>query len=101
MLTSQLPPLTACGGTRRQTVLQFNRDGIAREVILQIMKPSTAFYAHRDAIRAIVESRRALNPRVFGSVAHGCDTENSDLDLVVDPTPEMTLFDIGAIQQEL
>lgn len=65
------------------------------------MKPSTAFEAHRETIRKIVESHRACNPRVFGSVLHGCDTEVSDLDLLIDPTPETTLFDIGAIRHEL
>lgn len=44
---------------------------------------------------------RARNPRVFGSVAHGDDTDDSDLDLLVDPTSETTLFDIGAIRHEL
>jgi predicted nucleotidyltransferase len=38
---------------------------------------------------------------VFGSVLHGDDTEDSDLDILVEPTPETTLFDIGAIQFEL
>lgn len=65
------------------------------------MKPSVVFDAHRETIRRIVEERRAHNPRVFGSVVHGSDTESSDLDLLVDPTPEMTLFDIGAIRHEL
>ena len=65
------------------------------------MKPSTAFQTHRDAIRRIVEKHRACNPRVFGSVLQGCDTEDSDLDLLIDPTPETTLFDIGAIRHEL
>jgi predicted nucleotidyltransferase len=65
------------------------------------MKPSIAFQAHRDAIREIVTGHRACNPRVFGSVLQGCDTEGSDLDLLVDPTPETTLFDIGAIRHEL
>ncbi|MEY4592040.1 MAG: hypothetical protein RIR18_935 [Pseudomonadota bacterium] len=41
------------------------------------------------------------NPRVFGSVMRGTDTENSDLDLLVDPLPGVTLFDLGAIQIEL
>ncbi len=49
----------------------------------------------------MVEAHRARNPRVFGSVAHGDDTENSDLDLLIDPTPETTLLDIGAIRHEL
>lgn len=65
------------------------------------MKPSIAFQTHRDAIRRIVEAHRAGNPRVFGSVLQGCDTEHSDLDLLIDPTPETTLFDIGAIRHEL
>lgn len=65
------------------------------------MKPSDALQTHRAAIRRIVERHRARNPRVFGSVAQGCDTEESDLDILIDPTPETTLFDIGAIRHEL
>lgn len=65
------------------------------------MKPSQALALHREAIRRVVESHRARNARVFGSVVHGNDTEDSDLDLLIDPTPETTLFDIGAIRHEL
>jgi uncharacterized protein len=65
------------------------------------MKPSQALAFHRDAIRQVVATHRASNPRVFGSVAHGCDTEESDLDLLVDPTSETTLLDIGAIRHDL
>ena len=65
------------------------------------MKPSAALHAHRDAIRRIVESHRAGNARVFGSVIHGDDTEESDLDLLIDPTSETTLMDIAVIQVEL
>lgn len=65
------------------------------------MKPSLALASHREAIRRIVESHRGRNARVFGSVAHGGDGEGSDLDILIDPTPETTLFDIGAIRHEL
>ncbi|SFM04319.1 nucleotidyltransferase family protein [Rugamonas rubra] len=65
------------------------------------MKPSIALQLHREAIRRIVASHRAGNARVFGSVVHGNDTENSDLDILIDPTSETTLFDIGAIRHEL
>lgn len=65
------------------------------------MKPSEALNSNRAAIRRIVESHRARNARVFGSVLHGRDTDSSDLDILVDPTPETTLFDIGAIRHEL
>ena len=65
------------------------------------MKPSTSYLQHREAIRQIVERHRGRNPRVFGSVLHGQDTEKSDLDILIDPTEEMTLFDVGAISVEL
>ncbi|ULJ62452.1 nucleotidyltransferase family protein [Wielerella bovis] len=44
---------------------------------------------------------RIRNPRIFGSVLHGTDTEYSDLDLLVDPLPKTTLFDLGGLQDEL
>ena len=65
------------------------------------MKPSIALQTHRDAIRSIVERHNARNVRVFGSVLYGEDREGSDLDLLIDPTPDTTLFDIGAIRHEL
>lgn len=65
------------------------------------MKPSLAFVSHREAIRRVVAAHRASNARVFGSVIHGDDSEGSDLDILIDPTPETTLLDIGAIRHEL
>lgn len=65
------------------------------------MRPSSALNIHREAIRAIAASHRVSNVRVFGSVALGTDTEESDLDLLVDPTPQTTLFDIGALRAKL
>jgi hypothetical protein len=41
------------------------------------------------------------NPRVFGSVLHGNDNEDSDLDLLVDPGPETSLMDMVRVQEEL
>lgn len=65
------------------------------------MKASDVLRTHAPAIRAVVESHRALNARVFGSVARGEDTETSDLDILIDPTPQTTLMDIGAIRHEV
>lgn len=65
------------------------------------MKPSEALAANRDAIRRVVESHHARNARVFSSVLRGQDTDGSDLDLLIDPTPDTTLFDIGALRYEL
>ena len=65
------------------------------------MKPSSALQENSLAIRQIVGAHRGANARVFGSVLRGVDTESSDLDILIDPTSETTLFDIGAIRHEL
>ena len=65
------------------------------------MKPSAALDANREAVRAIVRAHHASNPRVFGSASTGSDSTTSDLDLLIDPTQETTLLDIGAIRYEL
>ena len=65
------------------------------------VKPSMVLSQNRDLIRHVVLSHRSENPRIFGSVLHGTDTEASDLDLLIDPLPGATLIDLGAIQDEL
>lgn len=65
------------------------------------MRPSLALQIHRAAIREIALRHRVRNVRVFGSALHGDDTEESDLDLLVDPTAETTLMDIAKIQVEV
>ncbi len=51
------------------------------------MKPSEVLQSHREEVRRIALSHRVQNVRVFDSVLHGDDTEDSDLDILVDPTP--------------
>lgn len=66
------------------------------------MRPSEALRQHRADIRRIVESNDACNPRVFGSVLYGEDTEDSDLDLLVDPIDGKTsLISLVRIRREL
>jgi uncharacterized protein len=65
------------------------------------MKPSVALHTHRAAIRHIVASHRASNARVFGSVARGEDTEQSDLDILIDPGADTSLMDVAGIQVAL
>jgi predicted nucleotidyltransferase len=55
----------------------------------------------RAAVREAVGRFRAANARVFGSVLHGTDRDGSDLDLLVDPLPGATLFDLGGLQEAL
>lgn len=65
------------------------------------MKPSIALAERHDAVRMATGRFRTANPRVFGSVLHGTDTDGSDLDLLVDALPGATLFDLGGLQVEL
>jgi len=65
------------------------------------MRPSIALANYREQIKSVILSHRASNARVFGSVIRGEDTDTSDLDLLIDPTPETSLMDIGAIRSEL
>ncbi len=65
------------------------------------MKPSDALNSHREEIRRIAERNHTRNPRVFGSVLHGNDSDESDLDILVEPTPDTTLLDIARIQNQL
>jgi len=61
------------------------------------MRPSQAIELHRSRIREIAAAHHVRGVRVFGSALRGDDVEGSDLDLLVDPTPETTMFDIGII----
>ncbi len=65
------------------------------------MKPSLALEKYREDIRAAVNRHRTANPRVFGSVLHGDDREDSDIDILVDTLPGATLFDLGGLHFEL
>jgi predicted nucleotidyltransferase len=65
------------------------------------LKPSTALDLKRAAVREATGRFRAANPRIFGSALHGTDSDDSDLDLLVDALPGATLFDLGGLQIEL
>ena len=65
------------------------------------MKPSDVLRQRVDTIREAATRFHVRNPRVFGSVLHGTDKDGGDLDLLVDPQPGTTLFDLGGLQVEL
>lgn len=65
------------------------------------MRPSEALSLHRTQIREIALNHNVSGIRVFGSALHGDDVPGSDLDLLVEPTPQTTMMDIGAIRFEL
>jgi predicted nucleotidyltransferase len=62
------------------------------------MKPSEALINHRTELRQLVSRYGLSHPRVFGSVVSGTDTEESDLDLLVEPAESTSLFTIAGFQ---
>ena len=57
--------------------------------------------ANREEIRSLATKRRVNRIRVFGSVARGEDTSDSDIDFLVSPKANCGLFNLGGLQIEL
>jgi predicted nucleotidyltransferase len=64
------------------------------------MKPSEALAKHRTALRQLMNRYGFTHPRVFGSVLTMTDTEESDLDLLVELAPGTTLFTLVGLEDE-
>lgn len=64
------------------------------------MRPSEALARHRDEVLRIIARYPVSNPRIFGSTARGEDTEDSDLDILVDDRHAST-FDLAGLELEL
>lgn len=56
---------------------------------------------HRGEIKRVAKRHGISNLRVFGSVARGADGPDSDVDLLVDLTPDVSLFTLARLQREL
>ncbi|MHB8252686.1 MAG: nucleotidyltransferase family protein [Acidiferrobacter sp.] len=65
------------------------------------MRLSEILRRHRTDIRRIVTAHDATNPRIIGSVARGDDTENSDIDIMVDRMAGLTLLEQARMIEEL
>jgi predicted nucleotidyltransferase len=55
----------------------------------------------REAILQLAANHKAYNVRVFGSVARGEATSDSDVDFLVDFQPDYTLWDHMGLIQDL
>jgi predicted nucleotidyltransferase/DNA-binding XRE family transcriptional regulator len=55
----------------------------------------------RERVLELARRRGAVNVRVFGSVAREEDTEESDIDLLVDLEPGHTILDLVGLRREL
>ncbi|MBM9612705.1 nucleotidyltransferase family protein [Desulfobulbus rhabdoformis] len=59
------------------------------------MSQLQAIQRNKQAILNIAHAHGLLNVRIFGSVARGEDTPNSDIDFLVDLETGCSLLDIG------
>jgi uncharacterized protein len=65
------------------------------------MRPSEALALHKDAILEVLKRYPVKNPRVFGSVARAEDTDDSDIDIVIDKAGRFSYFDMANLEAEL
>jgi predicted nucleotidyltransferase len=64
-------------------------------------RPSVLLERHRVELKRIAEEHGLENVVVFGSVARGEDTPDSDLDLVADIPEGLDLFAIAVIEEAM
>lgn len=62
------------------------------------MLPSEALKEHQIFVRETVRKYHARSPCLFGSALINEDTENSDLDILVEPTDRTSLLDLAKIE---
>ena len=65
------------------------------------MESFPTFNLPREQIQAIVELHHASNARTLSESIFSRLAEDAGMIILIDPTPETTLFDIGAIRLEL
>jgi predicted nucleotidyltransferase len=65
------------------------------------MRPSISIAEHGNQVREILERAGMRNAKVFGSTAHGEDTDDSDLDILVEAPPGTTLYDLARVDLQL
>lgn len=61
----------------------------------------TLIQQKKTEILKIAKGFGAIEIKLFGSVAKGCDTEKSDLDFLVTLAKGRSLMDLGGLQVEL
>lgn len=74
---------------------------LARLLAAARPRPSALLAEHRVEVVAAAARNRATNVRVFGSVARGEDTPDSDVDLLVTFQPGASLLDQAGLVEDL
>lgn len=64
-------------------------------------RPSQQLAKHASRVKAVAAKHRAIDIRVFGSVARGDDHPGSDIDFLVSFAKDATLYDQVALSEDL
>jgi len=73
---------------------------MTKRLLDAMVRPSDRLRENRRAVRELIAKSGVTNPRVFGSVARGEDTPESDLDILVTLGPG-GLWEMVALPREL
>lgn len=65
------------------------------------VRPSAVLARHAKDIRQLFSKYGITDPRIFGSVARGTDTPDSDIDFLFSPPQDFGMLDGIALQREL
>ena len=65
------------------------------------MNPQEQVKAHRSQILTLARQHGAQKVYLFGSIARGEATADSDIDVLVELEPGRSLFDLGGLLMEL
>ena len=65
------------------------------------MRPSALVRQRIGQVREAISHYPVRNPRLFGSSARGDDRQDSDIDILVDPMPQTTFYDLAELEIEL
>lgn len=94
----------AAGLTQRQIAEAMGRSQPEVSRLLHFL-PSTPrgrlLARHRDEVLRIARDHGGRDVRVFGSVARGTDTPESDIDLVITLPPETSLMTLAHIERDI
>lgn len=83
-------------GTRRPSAKMLARLSAAAKP-----RPSLALAAHKAEVKKLARLHKAVDVKVFGSVARGDDVPGSDVDLLVRFAPDASLFDQMELAQDI
>lgn len=100
--------LAARAGTARPNIAAYESGAKTpspevRDRLITAMRPrpSEALRGREAEVLRLASDRGLTGVRVFGSAASGHDTVESDLDLLVDPGPTTSLFDLYGLEDDI